>query len=306
MRLSCADVKFILRLGEPLLSELDSYLFSSSIQTYFMRKFKNKIIIITGAASGIGRALANALARRRAHVVACDIDGIGVQRLVDQLSGRGFSAEAHTLDVTDEHAFTTLIQQVAQQHGTLDYIFNNAGIAIAGEVYNMSIDDWRKVIDVNLMGVIYGTNAAYKIMVTQGHGHIVNIASASGLVGLPFSTPYAATKGAVVQLSNSLRMEARLHGVKVSVICPGFISTNIYASALQVGRAIDPADDIPIKLMNVDKAAKQILRGVRRNKAMVVFPKHAKLFWAVERINHGLFEWLGRSIVRQQRAKWGD
>ncbi len=265
-----------------------------------MNKFKRKIVFITGAASGIGRAVAELLARKKAHVVLTDIDVDGVSAVCEGIRGKGLSAEYHPLDVTDEHAVTTLIQQTAQTHGRLDYIFNNAGIGITGEVRDMSNDDWRNVVDINLMGVIYGTNAAYKIMVEQGHGHIVNTASASGLVGLPFATPYAMTKGGVILMSNSLRMEARPLGVKVSAICPGFVQTNIYDNATLVNTTLDAASDIPFRFMRVDKAAKAILRGVTRNKAMIVFPKHAKLLWALERVNHGIIERLGRPSVRQQ------
>jgi NAD(P)-dependent dehydrogenase (short-subunit alcohol dehydrogenase family) len=115
-----------------------------------------------------------------------------------------------------------LVSDLVARYGVLDYIFNNAGISVCADARDLEIAHWRKVIDVNLMGVVYGTHAAYQQMVKQGHGHIVNIASLAGLVPFPTNAPYAASKHAVVGLSLSMRTEGEALGVKVSAVCPGF------------------------------------------------------------------------------------
>jgi short-subunit dehydrogenase len=140
-------------------------------------------------------------------------------------------------------------------------------------------------------------------MIKQGFGHIVNTASLAGLVGSPTMIPYATTKSAVVGLSTSLRAEAEEFGVRVSVACPGFIRTGIFDSATYVqARQEDILAKLPFKLMNVDKAARLILRGVARNKAIIVFPFYGRLLWWLQRINGSLTSPLARKAVRDFRA----
>ncbi|MBL8151335.1 MAG: SDR family oxidoreductase, partial [Blastocatellia bacterium] len=192
-----------------------------------MTLFKDKVVIVTGAASGIGKALCQQLSTKQAIIFITDIDLIQCQQLAIQITQSGGRAVAAKLDVSNLLEFEQLILSVCQQHQKLDYIFNNAGIGIAAEVQDMQIEDWQNIVNINLWGVINGTTTAYKIMVKQGFGHIVNIASLAGLIGSPTMTAYATTKSAIIGLSNSLRMEAKSLGVKVSVVCPGFIQTSI-------------------------------------------------------------------------------
>ena len=129
-------------------------------------------------------------------------------------------------------------------------MFNNAGIGVAGEVRNLSLGHWRKAIDINLWGVIHGTTAAYAAMLRQGSGHIVNTASAAGLIGEPGLAPYSVTKSAVVALSTALRAEADAFGVRVSVVCPGFMDTAIYENA--IGVKVDKDEflaKLPVRLL---------------------------------------------------------
>ena len=171
-----------------------------------MEKFKDSVAIVTGAASGIGRALGQELARRGALVIMADIQRDLLEEAVGSITQAGHKAEAVTLDVTDFQAVKALVENTAARQGRLDYIFNNAGIAVGGEVRDVSIDDWRDVLDVNLFGVVNGVAAAYPLMVDQGYGHIINTASIEGLIPFPGTVSYVASKYAVVGLSNALRV----------------------------------------------------------------------------------------------------
>lgn len=268
-----------------------------------MNKFKDKIIIVTGAASGIGRALCEELSRAGAILVMADIQRDGLAQLASKLAETGGRAETAHLDVSRAEDVQALIDKVISERGRLDYIFNNAGIAVAGEMRDLNIDHWRRIIDVNLWGVIYGANAAYSAMIKQGFGHIVNTASLAGLVGSPTMIPYATTKFAVVGLSTSLRAEAEAFGVKVSVVCPGFIQTGIFDAATYVQSSQkDLLAMLPFKLMNVNDAARTILRGVARNKAIIVFPFYGRLLWWLQRVHTSLTKPLSRKSIKDFRS----
>ena len=223
--------------------------------------FNAQVAIVTGGASGIGRALCEELARRGAIVVVADINYAGAQSVAAAIGGK---ARAAALDVTNAQDVERLVEDTIRAEGRLDYMFNNAGIGVGGEVRDLSLDDWRTAIDINLWGVIYGTTAAYAAMMRQGSGHIVNTASAAGLVGEPGLIPYSVTKSAVVALSTALRAEAHTFGVRVSVVCPGFVDTAIFENA--IGVKIDKDEflaKLPVRLVSAPDAAHAILRGVR-------------------------------------------
>ena len=144
------------------------------------------------------------------------------------------AATAAVVDVRDASGFQKLVDDTAAEHGRLDYLFNNAGIGIAGEERDVSLEDWNTVLDVDLHGVVHGVRAAYALMVKQGHGHIVNTASLAGLLPSPGLVPYAMTKHGVVGLSLSLRAEAAEHGVRVTAVCPGVVDTPILTRAARM------------------------------------------------------------------------
>ena len=157
-----------------------------------MDTFKDKVVIVTGAASGIGRALGEELARREAMVVLADINDHLLDEVATSMAASGYRYETVPVDVANHDAVAKLVTAAVARHGRLDYMFNNAGIAVGGEVRDCAIDDWRNVIDVNLYGVINGIDTAYPIMVKQGFGHIVNTASIEGLLPFPGTVSYAA------------------------------------------------------------------------------------------------------------------
>ena len=256
-----------------------------------MDLFRDKIAIVTGGASGIGRGICELLGRQGANVTVADVNKAGADGVAAGIVKTGGDAKAVQLDVTDAGAVEKLIEETASEHGRLDYLFNNAGISVGGEVRDLKPEHWKRVIDVNLMGVINGTLPAYSLMVKQGFGHIVNTASLAGLIPGPMNTPYGTTKHAVVGLSTSLRAEGTDLGVKVSAVCPGFIQTGIWESspAMNVDKEKALAT-IPLKMMDATKAAEKLLEGVERNRAIITLPFHARFMWWLNRIHPSLLK----------------
>jgi NAD(P)-dependent dehydrogenase (short-subunit alcohol dehydrogenase family) len=263
-----------------------------------------RIAIVTGGASGIGRALARALVIKGDTVVVADIDGDGAERVAGELAqlGPGTAARA-VVDVRDAGAVQALVEQTCETYGRLDLMVNNAGIGVGGDVQELLLAHWDRVIDVNLRGVVHGVHAAYPVMVAQRSGHIVNTASLAGLIPSPGLAPYAATKHAVVGLSLSLRAEAAAWGVRVTAVCPGFVDTPL----LDMGGP----DDLPKtrtalhsreifhmfqpRFYTADGIAADIVRGIDRNAALVVAPASARTAWHLWRYAPSL---VNRQIAR--------
>jgi NAD(P)-dependent dehydrogenase (short-subunit alcohol dehydrogenase family) len=267
-----------------------------------MGYFSNKIAIVTGGASGIGQMLCEELAARGAVVTVADLNFDGAQRVASKIVESGGRARATSLDVANADAVRELINAVATENHRLDFIFNNAGIGVGGEVRDLTPEHWRRIVEINLFGVISGTCAAYSLMVKQGFGHIVNTASLAGLISSPTMTPYTATKFAVVGLSTALRSEAEALGVRVSAVCPGFIQTGIFDAGTFVGSNKEAfLSQIPFKLMDARTAARKILRGVERNRGIIVFPFYARFLWWLGRIHPGLLSPLSKKTVSDFR-----
>jgi NAD(P)-dependent dehydrogenase (short-subunit alcohol dehydrogenase family) len=248
-----------------------------------------KIAIVTGGASGIGRAIAAELVDRGATVVIADINAEAAELAAKQLNvaakqlNAGVAATAVGLDVTDADAVLATYRAVADEHGRLDLVFNNAGIAVGGLTEELTLAHWDRTIDVNLRGVVHGVHAAYPIMLEQGSGHIVNTASLAGLIHAALLNPYTATKSAVVGRSHALRAEGARRGVRVSVLCPGFVNTPLLST---VNPGLPPtgyndearAAGVQPPLYAADKLAKDVMRGIARNKPVIVAPTSARFF----------------------------
>lgn len=269
-----------------------------------------KIAIVTGGASGIGRAVATSLASRGDTVMVADINGDGAQQVADHLNSLGAGkAFAAALDVIDAEAVAELYRSVKSDHGRLDLVFNNAGIAVGGLAENLTLDHWNKTIDINLKGVVHGVHAAYPIMLEQGSGHIVNTASLAGLVPMPMGIPYTATKHAVVGLSLGLRAEAATRGVKVSVVCPGFVDTPLLKTVNPglppTGMGDDPdqvSRDVPGKLYTAERLASDIMRGIAKNQALIVAPASGRIAWRGMRLRPTAVVRLAQYAVHRYRA----
>jgi NAD(P)-dependent dehydrogenase (short-subunit alcohol dehydrogenase family) len=205
-----------------------------------------ELVVVTGAGAGIGRATAEAFGCRPgggATVICADIDPAAATETALRISQRGGRAEAHTMDVADPDAWEQFGAAVRVDHGVPDVVVNNAGIGMGGPFLAHTAEDWRRLVDVNLLGVVHGCRV-FGRQLAQRHredpgrrGHLVNVASAAAFTPSPLLPAYVATKAAVLMLSEALRPEMADHNVGVSAICPGFIATNIYAATTFVGDA---------------------------------------------------------------------
>ncbi|HVB45523.1 MAG TPA: SDR family oxidoreductase [Streptosporangiaceae bacterium] len=272
---------------------------------------RDQVAVVTGGASGIGAALVRAIAAQGGTVVIADVDEAAAKAAATEVNAAlagpagGEPVSTATLDVRDASAVADLVAQVAAGFGQLDYMFNNAGIAVGGMVEELTLGHWDRVIDVNVRGVIHGVHAAYPVMLRQGHGHIVNTASLAGLVPGPMLAPYAAAKHAVVGLSLSLRAEAAGRGVRVSAVCPGFVDTPLLGRVnpdlprTQTGTNAAALARLTGRLYRAAPLAQDVLRGVARNRAVIVAPARARVAWRVTRYAPGLAMRAATSAVRR-------
>ncbi|OBI55637.1 SDR family oxidoreductase [Mycobacterium sp. E796] len=260
-----------------------------------MQRFKDAVAIVTGGGMGLGEALCEELGSRGAKVVVADIDDEAACLVAAHLKQIGVPARGVCVDVADPAAVAALIESTVAEYGRVDYMINNAGIAIGGDSRDLSMQQWRHVLDVDLLGVVYGTVHAYQVMTRQGHGHIVNISSLSGLVPQPGNAPYCTSKHGIVGLSLSLRAEGADLGVKVSAACPGDMKTRIYDNMVVVNMPRERVATLSRRThylmpqMSAPAAARAILRGVERNRPLIVFPAAVQVIWHVYRRWPGLF-----------------
>jgi NAD(P)-dependent dehydrogenase (short-subunit alcohol dehydrogenase family) len=281
-------------------------------QSGTLRIFKDAVAIVTGGASGLGRVLGEGLARRGAYVVLADLQKDLAEEVADGIRSRGGKADAFLLDVKDFGAVESLVNETAKAHGRLDYIFNNAGIAVGGEARYYKMDDWYHIYDVNLRGVTHGVQAAYQVMLRQGFGHIVNTASMAGLLPTPFTVSYGTTKHAVVGLSTSLRIEAAEAGIRVSALCPGYIRTAILEGGGKYGRIVQEASpETQKKLadmtrpMDLSLFADKVLPCVARNDAIIVVPWGYRIVWWLQRLSPAIGLFIARKMFERVRKEMG-
>jgi NAD(P)-dependent dehydrogenase (short-subunit alcohol dehydrogenase family)/pimeloyl-ACP methyl ester carboxylesterase len=269
------------------------------------RGFAGRLVLITGAASGIGRSTALAFATEGADVIAVDVDGPGAEDTARRAATLGVEAFPFTADVTDSAALRTLAEQVAARHGVPDVVMANAGIGMAGGFLDTTEEDWRRVLDVNLLGVVHTLRAFAPLLVERGSGgHIVVTASAAAFTPWPLLSAYATTKAAVLSLAQSLRTELAPHDIGVSAICPGLVTTNIVDTMRFVGQD-DAEQEHSRKAANAlyrrrrfgpDGVAQAVLRAVRDNKAVVPVTAEAHLAAVGARVSPGLLRALGKLI----------
>jgi len=275
-----------------------------------LRVFSGAVAIVTGGASGIGRALSRELVKLDCEVVVVDLQSELAEEVVQGIRKDGGKASFIKADVSDFAGLDQAVNATIQQAGRLDYMFNNAGIGIGLDVRDHTMDDWNCIVDVNLKGVINGIQAAYPIMINQGFGHIVNTSSVGGLKPTPGLVSYAATKAAVFELSRSLRIEAEEYGVRVSVLCPGVIRTPImyggkYGKPPR-GISKDQLERIwkQVRPMDPNIFARKALRAVGQNKPFIIIPAWWKIFWYLDRVSPMLSMAINKRLYRKMKKEF--
>jgi len=254
--------------------------------------------LITGAGSGLGRALAVRLARDGWHVAVCDIDNEGSRETVSLVEQAGGTGQAERLDVTLPAEWEELRDRLCNQWERIDLLVNNAGVSGAGEVGRFPLDDWRWILDVNLFGVIHGCHAFVDWLAENPHGaHIVNTASMAAVASAPTMGAYNVSKAAVVSLSETLYAELLHRGVGVTVLCPGFVQTRL----LDAGRWQRPELKATAKAyfaearITADDVAEATLRAIHRRQLYVVLPLRGRVFWRLKRL---VPQWFMTSVAR--------
>lgn len=273
------------------------------------KDFQAKVAIITGAASGIGQALAMELANQGANLVLIDRQGDAVHEIAKELHQVGIKAMAFEADVRNSQQIAQIVDTVSREYQRIDYLFNNAGIGIGALTESMSLEDWQYILDVNVTGVIHGIHAVYPIMQKQRSGHIINTASIAGLGPTPLSVAYSTSKHAVVGLSLSFRAEAALSHIRVSALCPGVIQTPILKGG-KYGRILgfDPEEILEqwqawLRPMDADRFARSVLKQVKQNRAIIIAPRIWKAAWYLNRLAPNFSVWITQKTVASTLKK---
>jgi NAD(P)-dependent dehydrogenase (short-subunit alcohol dehydrogenase family) len=200
-----------------------------------MNTLEDKVAVVTGAASGIGRAIAHSLAGEGSHIVAVDIDTVGITTLATELTAQGATAAACTADISEADAFDDVRNTALERFGRVD-IGVNVGVLINGRPQDIPVTEWQRVLNINLMSIVRSNTVFLPLLLDQGSGHVVNTASFAGLFTYSYDRlPYAATKAAIVQISEGLALYLRPRNIGVTLLCPGPVLTNIASSVPKFG-----------------------------------------------------------------------
>jgi NAD(P)-dependent dehydrogenase (short-subunit alcohol dehydrogenase family) len=266
---------------------------------------------VTGAASGIGRALARALAAEGCHLALSDVDGEGLARTAESVGGSGAKVRTDRLDVRDREAVHAWADAVAAEFGHVNLIFNNAGVALSADVRSMSYEDLEWVMDVDFWGVVHGTKAFLPHLERSGEGHVVNVSSIFGVIAVPTQSAYNAAKFAVRGFTESLREELELAGscVSASTVHPGGVKTHIVANARlrEVEGRVETREEAMQQFDRLarttsEEAARAILDGVKRNERRILVGLDARILDGVQRLAPAGYQWLLETLFRRSRA----
>lgn len=231
-----------------------------------MRELRDKRVLITGGAAGIGRSLAEHFAARGAHVLLLDINQQSLDNAVAALLRDGAVAAGYRLDVTDHQAIGAVRTRILEEHGPIDVLVNNAGIVFGGPFLEVPLAKHLATYQINTLGLVAMTYAFLPDLMSRAEAHLVNMASASGLIGLPYGSTYASSKWAVIGFSESIRLELamlRHNNVGVTTVCPSYVSTGLFEGA-QAPKTTS--------ILTADELAGMVLHAVERNRSFVLTP----------------------------------
>jgi NAD(P)-dependent dehydrogenase (short-subunit alcohol dehydrogenase family) len=275
-----------------------------------VKRLEDRIAVVTGAGSGIGRATCEALAREGCHVAAVDRDRTSAEVTAETVRAMGRTASVHEVDVSDRERMMALPEQILAAHGGVEIVVNNAGVTIAKSFEEHTLDDLDWIVGINFWGVVYGCRAFLPHLRAADEGHLVNLSSMAGLVGLPMQSSYCATKFAVRGLSESLSVELSGTNVGVTVVMPGPFRTKVLRSARsdgspQTGRL---ADLLERHARPPSVVADRIVTAIRKRHSRVVVGVEARLSEAFQRVAPstllGALGWGYRKAKRSQYAPW--
>jgi len=264
-----------------------------------VQELRGKSVLVTGGASGIGKAIAMRFCAEGSELVLVDIDEEGLQKTACEIESLGGKASVYQADLMDRSQVELLQAKVKEETGPPDVVVNVAGIALVAPFEEIPVDLWERVIGLNLMGYVYVTHYFLPDMIARGSGHVANVASAAGLFGMPFQAPYSAAKFGVVGMSEVLRWEMSRYGIGVTTVCPGAINTPIVEKATCIG-----FDDAKVRrsgyaiAASPERLAQAVVRGIKKDRALVVFPRFVRSIWWLKRMSPALGDVLGKGFAR--------
>lgn len=274
-----------------------------------MKTLKNKVAVVTGSASGIGKAAAIEFARSGMDVALADVDEKGMAAVATEIQKIGRRAICVKVDVTKKPDIENLLKRTLAELGGVHVVMNNAGVTVTGNAWETSDEDWKRVIDIDLWGVIHGCRVFAPVLAKQGEGHIVNTASGAGLMAVPGMVSYTTAKFGVVGLSEGFRYELDSYGVGVTVVCPGVVNTNIMKAAeykggyeshrSQIEKMVEDQGVAPEKL------AKKIVKAIKGNEPQVLIGREAYAISAMKKMPIGVADRLGKLMAREIKKRAG-
>ena len=267
-----------------------------------MRTIRGKKALVTGAAGGIGRAIALALAREGADLYLLDLDQAKLAEVVAEAGRHGTSVVGVPCDLARPEQITRAVQSLLQTWGTLDILVNNAGVSYHGKTEGMSADRWQWVLGINLLAPIQLTRELLPTLLAREEAHIVNVCSIMGLVALPRFAAYQVSKFGLVGLSESLRAEYSSRGLGVTALCPGFVRTNIFQAMVDAGHGAKPMRAAPgLFYASPEKVAAKAIKAIYRNRGLVVVTYLARFLWLVKRFTPRLWDLANRTRKKKDK-----